>query len=473
MTEAFATLPGARVLQYHNITPARVLRRPTMPGIFRLAALGRRELATLAGHVDLALGDSEFNRQELEALGFAPTGVLPIAVNTARITDAPPRPALERILSDGLINILFVGRIVPNKKIEDHIRLAEHVQALRRQLLPLHLRRALRRRAALLRADPGADRASTRCCRTASGSPGRCRTRTWRRSTAGPTSTSRSASTRASACRWSRRWPRTCRCWPTRPAAVPETLGGAGVLFAPKDLEVAAELLGALVYDRDRCAQRVLAGQRAPAAGLRAAAHRSAARHVQTRFASRIALVKNRFHRPALRHRDPRRLRVPLPADRRAARAAAPGRGADDLRARLHHLEERVSGGHRPHPRRHRAALRERAARATSTRSTATPTGSSTTPHTARGRDGVAAPAGPVVPGAARVPRAQPPAVRRPDLLHLPLRADRARHARSRRTRASWCRPRTTSRRSTSGSTRSCSARRRRSPTTPTSSGAS
>ena len=33
--------------------------------------------------------------------------------------------------------------------------------------------------------------------------------------------------------------------------AVPETLGGAGVLFSPKDLELAAELLGMLVYDRD------------------------------------------------------------------------------------------------------------------------------------------------------------------------------------------------------------------------------
>ena len=42
-----------------------------------------------------------------------------------RITDGPPRPALEKILSDGLINFLFVGRIVPNKRIEDHIRLAE------------------------------------------------------------------------------------------------------------------------------------------------------------------------------------------------------------------------------------------------------------------------------------------------------------------------------------------------------------
>ncbi|PYR61060.1 MAG: hypothetical protein DMF85_03305, partial [Acidobacteria bacterium] len=124
MTQAFASLTGARVLQYHNITPAAFFA-PYDPALFRLAALGRRELATLAGRVDLALGDSEFNRQELEALGFARTGVMPIAVDTERITSAPRRPALERILGDGLINILFVGRIVPNKKIEDHIRLAE------------------------------------------------------------------------------------------------------------------------------------------------------------------------------------------------------------------------------------------------------------------------------------------------------------------------------------------------------------
>ena len=30
------------------------------------------------------------------------------------------------MLQDGLANILFVGRMAPNKRIEDHIRLAEH-----------------------------------------------------------------------------------------------------------------------------------------------------------------------------------------------------------------------------------------------------------------------------------------------------------------------------------------------------------
>ena len=64
MSAAFARLPRGRVLQYHNITPAHFFA-PYDPGIFRIAALGRQELATLAGSTDLALGDSDFNRREL------------------------------------------------------------------------------------------------------------------------------------------------------------------------------------------------------------------------------------------------------------------------------------------------------------------------------------------------------------------------------------------------------------------------
>ena len=84
------------------------------------------ELASLVGRVDLALGVSDYNRRELEALGFEPTGVLPLAVDLSRITRPVQRPALDKILDDDFVNFLFVGRIAPNKKIEDHIRLAEH-----------------------------------------------------------------------------------------------------------------------------------------------------------------------------------------------------------------------------------------------------------------------------------------------------------------------------------------------------------
>jgi L-malate glycosyltransferase len=259
MTEPFARLSGARVLQYHNITPAAFFA-PYTPALFRLAALGRRELASLVGHVDLALGDSEFNRQELEALGFAPTGVLPIAVDTSRITDAPRRPALDAILGDGLINILFVGRIVPNKRIEDHIRLAEvykrYVDSYYRFIfvgrtdgVPSYYAqiRALIDEFQML--------------------PDRF----W---FTGPVPNE----DLGTFYRWADAYVSLSEhegfCVPLVEAmaadvpvlayaagAVPETLGGAGLLFAPKDLEVAAELLGMLVYDR-RLRERVLEGQR-------------------------------------------------------------------------------------------------------------------------------------------------------------------------------------------------------------------
>jgi glycosyltransferase involved in cell wall biosynthesis len=44
-------------------------------------------------------------------------------------------------------------------------------------------------------------------------------------------------------------------------AAVPDTLGGAGVQFRPKDLEQAAELLASLAFD-DELRAAVIAGQR-------------------------------------------------------------------------------------------------------------------------------------------------------------------------------------------------------------------
>src|SRR5207244_4792384 len=102
---------------------------PSDSSLCRLGALGREKLAAVAGRVDLALGDSAYSRQELDALGFSRTGVFPIAVDTTRITRPVERPALDRILDDGLVNFLFVGRIAPNKQIEDLMKLAEVYQS--------------------------------------------------------------------------------------------------------------------------------------------------------------------------------------------------------------------------------------------------------------------------------------------------------------------------------------------------------
>lgn len=259
MTEAFASLGGIRVLQYHNITPAAFFA-PYDPQMFRLAALGRQELRSLSGRVDLALGDSEFNRQELEELGFAPTGVMPIAVNMERLTAAPRRPALEKILGDGLINFLFVGRIVPNKRVEDHIRLAEmykryidsyyrfifvgrydglpRYHAMIRALIVQY--RMLPERFVFTGAVPDEDLAAYYRWADAyislSEHEGFCVPLVEAMATDVPVLAYAAG-------------------------AVPETLGGAGVLFSPKDFEFAAEMLGTLVYDRP-VRDRVVSGQR-------------------------------------------------------------------------------------------------------------------------------------------------------------------------------------------------------------------
>jgi glycosyltransferase involved in cell wall biosynthesis len=115
---------GRRVLLHHNITPAHFFARYD-PEMVHICTLGRTELAGLAGHVDLALGDSEFNRRELVEAGFPRTGVLPIYLDFDRYRETP-NAVLRRLLDDGRINVLFVGRIAPNKRQDDLVRMASY-----------------------------------------------------------------------------------------------------------------------------------------------------------------------------------------------------------------------------------------------------------------------------------------------------------------------------------------------------------
>ena len=82
MTEAFASLPTRPRPAVSQRHAGGASSRPTIRRCSAWRRSARQELATLVGRVDLALGVSEYNRQELEALGFAPTGVLPLAVDT-------------------------------------------------------------------------------------------------------------------------------------------------------------------------------------------------------------------------------------------------------------------------------------------------------------------------------------------------------------------------------------------------------
>ncbi len=113
-------LPSRMALVYHNITPPEYLI-DVHPFLALRCWEGRRELGAYVPRCDLALGDSEFNRQELESLGFPRTGVLPVVPSFAHL-DVDPDDGLSRPFDDGWTNILFVGRVIPNKRIEDLIR---------------------------------------------------------------------------------------------------------------------------------------------------------------------------------------------------------------------------------------------------------------------------------------------------------------------------------------------------------------
>jgi len=114
-------LPDRMMLVYHNITPpeyfAGVHRR-----LAELCWKGRRELRAYATRCDLAVGDSEFNRQELEALGFPETAVLPVVPDFSHLS-GPPDWRIASQFDDERVNLLFVGRMIPNKRIEDLIRI--------------------------------------------------------------------------------------------------------------------------------------------------------------------------------------------------------------------------------------------------------------------------------------------------------------------------------------------------------------
>lgn len=113
-------LPDPILLIYHNITPARWFAT-FHRHLAGLCYHGRRELQAFVPRTRLALGDSEFNRAELAAVGFHPTGVLPLLLDPDRLGEEP-NPVVRDMFDDDKTNFLFVGRVIPNKCFHDLVK---------------------------------------------------------------------------------------------------------------------------------------------------------------------------------------------------------------------------------------------------------------------------------------------------------------------------------------------------------------
>ncbi|MBI3986156.1 MAG: glycosyltransferase [Lentisphaerae bacterium] len=118
-TAMFLASPARKIVLYHNITPADYFSGFD-DGLAARLEEARRNLADVVRAGDAVWADSRYNATEVEALGLKPVNVFPLLFSPKPL-DVPPDPQVVKHLKSPLTNLLFVGRIAPNKRVEDLI----------------------------------------------------------------------------------------------------------------------------------------------------------------------------------------------------------------------------------------------------------------------------------------------------------------------------------------------------------------
>ncbi|MBR3532642.1 MAG: glycosyltransferase [Clostridiales bacterium] len=125
LNEKIRDLPCKKIVIYHNMTPPDFFV-PYSGQAAKLCAQGIEEARSLKDTFDAGINDSAFNMEQLKSYGYScPMKVCPILVPFEDYAKAPDRELLEQMGGEAAINdheiknILFVGRIAPNKKPED------------------------------------------------------------------------------------------------------------------------------------------------------------------------------------------------------------------------------------------------------------------------------------------------------------------------------------------------------------------
>ena len=111
---------GRRTLVYHNITPARWFAGVNAR-VARDIEQGLLELPELCRASDALWADSPFNAQELQALGFR-AEVLDLLVDPERWERPRNEDVYRTVRASAAVNILHVGRLAPNKCVEDILK---------------------------------------------------------------------------------------------------------------------------------------------------------------------------------------------------------------------------------------------------------------------------------------------------------------------------------------------------------------
>lgn len=111
-----------KIAIYHNVTPPHFFAWLDQ-GVAAHQKESLKEVASLKNTFDQIIADSPFNKQELIRMGFPEEKIvtIPIMIQFSDYAQQPDEKTIET-WKDGRTNILFVGRVAPNKKQEDIIR---------------------------------------------------------------------------------------------------------------------------------------------------------------------------------------------------------------------------------------------------------------------------------------------------------------------------------------------------------------
>lgn len=109
-----------KIAIYHNITPPHFYEKYDNIA-YNACREGLEEVRKLKDTFDYCLADSEFNKQGLINYGYkCKIDVLPVLIAFEDYKQKPAEHIIKKYRSGGH-NIVFVGRVVPNKKHEDII----------------------------------------------------------------------------------------------------------------------------------------------------------------------------------------------------------------------------------------------------------------------------------------------------------------------------------------------------------------
>ena len=116
------SISGRKIMRYHNITPPEFFKEYSEEATERSES-GLREMKMISHTFPYGISDSDFNRQGMRKLGFrCPIDVCPIVIPFEDYEKEPDTEVLQKYQGDGYVNLLFVGRITPNKRQENVIR---------------------------------------------------------------------------------------------------------------------------------------------------------------------------------------------------------------------------------------------------------------------------------------------------------------------------------------------------------------